>query len=138
MTPQSVPANTAPTPQAKLLPNPKARLQDQFHEVARFKHVSWRTESTYWQWVVRYLRMRDVVGDFLRLNFDFRQFLKKADFAFVAFIVNRRIGNVTAHLLGAVYLHDGGAGFDFQRPGLGCHSFLHVYLTRNVQLLDFC
>jgi len=39
-----------------LLPNPKARLQDQFHEVARLKHLSLRTEQSYWEWVVRYLR----------------------------------------------------------------------------------
>jgi integron integrase len=38
------------------LPNPNARLKDQFHEVARFKHISWRTEETYWSWVVRFLK----------------------------------------------------------------------------------
>jgi hypothetical protein len=38
----------------RLVPNPKARLRDQFHEVARFKHLSLRTEQTYWDWVVRY------------------------------------------------------------------------------------
>jgi integrase len=36
--------------------NPKARLRDQLHEVARFRHLSSRTESTYWEWVVRYLK----------------------------------------------------------------------------------
>jgi integrase len=40
----------------RLLPNPKAKLKDQFHAVARFKHLSLRTELTYWEWVVRYLR----------------------------------------------------------------------------------
>ncbi len=39
-----------------LLPNPKGKLQDQFHEVARFKHLSYRTEGAYWEWVVRYLK----------------------------------------------------------------------------------
>ena len=40
----------------RLLPNPKARLKDQFHEVARFKHLSPRTECSYWEWAVRYLK----------------------------------------------------------------------------------
>lgn len=40
----------------KLTPNPKAKLRDQFHEVARFKYLSERTETSYWQWVVRYLK----------------------------------------------------------------------------------
>jgi hypothetical protein len=31
----------------KLVPNPKARLREQFHEVARFKYLSARTEITY-------------------------------------------------------------------------------------------
>jgi len=38
------------------LPNPKARLRDQFHEVARFRHLSPRTETAYWGWVVRFLK----------------------------------------------------------------------------------
>jgi integron integrase len=56
MTPQSIPAKTAGTPLGRLLPNPKARLKDQFHEVARFKHLSPRTECSYWEWAVRYLK----------------------------------------------------------------------------------
>ena len=40
----------------KLLPNQNAKLKDQFHEVARFKYLSGRTEGTYWQWVVRFLK----------------------------------------------------------------------------------
>ncbi|MCC6823851.1 MAG: integron integrase [Verrucomicrobia subdivision 3 bacterium] len=39
-----------------LIPNPKARLRDQFHEVCRFKYFSQRTEDSYWQWVVRFLK----------------------------------------------------------------------------------
>jgi integron integrase len=39
-----------------LVPNPKAKLKDQFHEVARFKYLSSRTEATYWQWVVRFIK----------------------------------------------------------------------------------
>ena len=49
------PGNTA-RPLGKLVPNPKARLRDQFHEVCRFKYFSERTETSYWQWVVRYLK----------------------------------------------------------------------------------
>ena len=52
----SIPAKTASVPLDKLLPNPKARLKDQFHEIARFKHLSSRTETTYWEWVVRFLK----------------------------------------------------------------------------------
>lgn len=48
----------------KLQPNPKARLKDQFHEVARFKHLSTRTETTYWEWVVRFLKFhKERAGD---------------------------------------------------------------------------
>ncbi len=39
----------------RLVPNPKAKLRDQFHEVARFKHLSLRTEQTYWDWTRRFL-----------------------------------------------------------------------------------
>jgi hypothetical protein len=46
----------------KLVPNPKARLREQFHEVARFKYLSARTEATYWQWVVRFLRFHRRTG----------------------------------------------------------------------------
>ena len=38
-----------------LVPNPKLRLRAQFHEVARFQHLSLRTERTYWDWARRYL-----------------------------------------------------------------------------------
>lgn len=43
-------------PAEKLRANPKGRLQDQVHEVARFKHLSLRTEQCYWEWVMRYLK----------------------------------------------------------------------------------
>ncbi len=42
--------------QAKLIPNPKLKLRDQFHEVMRFKHFSQRTEESYWQWILRFLK----------------------------------------------------------------------------------
>jgi len=56
MTPQSLSARAAGAPLGRLLPNPKARLKDQFHDVARFKHLSPRTECSYWEWTVRYLK----------------------------------------------------------------------------------
>ncbi len=39
----------------RLVPNPKARLREQFHEVCRFKHLSVRTEEAYWGWLRRFL-----------------------------------------------------------------------------------
>jgi integron integrase len=53
--PQKLPAKTAfgPKGQDGLVPNPKARLKDQFHEVCRFRHVALRTEESYWAWIVR-------------------------------------------------------------------------------------
>ncbi|NBR87868.1 MAG: integron integrase [Verrucomicrobia bacterium] len=47
------PANAAPF--GRLVPNPKARLRDQIHEVCRFKHLSPRTEEAYWGWLRRFL-----------------------------------------------------------------------------------
>jgi integron integrase len=51
------PAITAPArrPRERLIPNPKARLREQFHEVCRFRHLSERTEEAYWGWVRRFL-----------------------------------------------------------------------------------
>lgn len=43
-------------PLGRFLPNPKARLREQFREVARFQHLSLRTEEAYWDWVVRFLK----------------------------------------------------------------------------------
>src|SRR5438132_5614646 len=42
--------------QVQIIPNPKGRLQEQFHEVCRFRHVAVRTDETYWGWVVRLVR----------------------------------------------------------------------------------
>lgn len=39
----------------RLIPNPKAKLRDQFHEVARFRQLAYRTEEAYWDWVHRFL-----------------------------------------------------------------------------------
>jgi integron integrase len=46
-------ANTAL--KEKLIPNPKARLQEQVREVMRFHHYSIRTEEAYWQWIKRFI-----------------------------------------------------------------------------------
>ena len=42
-------------PRGRFLPNPKARLKEQFHAVCRFKHLALRSEEAYWGWVVRLL-----------------------------------------------------------------------------------
>src|SRR5260221_10910572 len=66
------PRNTAWRTPARegLVPNPKARLKVQFHEVCRFKHLASRSEEAYWAWVVRLVRFfdskihpRDLNGD---------------------------------------------------------------------------
>jgi hypothetical protein len=45
MSSQALSANTAVAPLERVLPNPKLKLKDQFHEVARFKHLSFRTRK---------------------------------------------------------------------------------------------
>ena len=63
MTPQPLAAKAEGPILGRLLPNPKARLKDQFHEAARFRHLSYRTETSYWQWTVRFLKFhRDRAG----------------------------------------------------------------------------
>ncbi|HFQ91104.1 MAG TPA: integron integrase [Desulfobulbus sp.] len=37
-------------------PNPKLKLMDQVREVLRYYHYSYRTESTYCQWILRYIK----------------------------------------------------------------------------------
>ena len=50
-------SGSAPDPRATgFIPNPKARLQEQVHEVMRFFHYSRRTEEAYWGWIVRFLK----------------------------------------------------------------------------------
>src|ERR1051325_3358232 len=55
MAPQIVPTKAAFYESAKVIPNPKAKLLDQVREVMRVKHYSLRTESTYVQWIKRYI-----------------------------------------------------------------------------------
>ena len=49
-------------PLERLVPNPKARLREQFHEVCRFKRMAERTEEAYWGWVRRLLVFSKVDG----------------------------------------------------------------------------
>lgn len=39
----------------QFVPNPKARLRQQVHEVMRFHHYSFRTEEAYWEWIRRFI-----------------------------------------------------------------------------------
>lgn len=47
--------NATLQPRDRLIPNPKLRLRAQVAEVCRFRHMSLRTEDTYWQWIRRYV-----------------------------------------------------------------------------------
>lgn len=73
-------------PLGKLVPNPKAKLRDQFHEVARFKYFSERTEETYWQWVVRYLKFHRQEGQWRHP----RELPASAIAAFLSDLANRQ------------------------------------------------
>ena len=42
--------------QPKFNPNPKFKLMDQVREVLRYHHYAYRTEQTYCQWILRYIR----------------------------------------------------------------------------------
>jgi hypothetical protein len=49
-------------PRQAFIANPQAPLRQQLREVMRFFHYSQRTEDTYWQWIVRYLRFHKRAG----------------------------------------------------------------------------
>ena len=42
--------------QRKFQPNPKSKLMDQVREVLRYHHYAYKTEKTYCQWILRYIR----------------------------------------------------------------------------------
>jgi len=42
--------------QSKFHPNPNLKLMDQVREVLRYHHYAYRTEQTYCQWILRYIR----------------------------------------------------------------------------------
>ena len=44
--------------QAGFIPNPKLKLLEQVSEVMRFKHYSIRTETTYREWIKRFIFFR--------------------------------------------------------------------------------
>lgn len=54
--PEPQPGPGVHRPKEGLIPNPKASLKEQVHEVMRFHHYARRTELTYWGWIVRFLR----------------------------------------------------------------------------------
>ena len=40
----------------KFRPDPKLRLMDQVRQVLRYHHYAYRTENTYCDWIVRYIK----------------------------------------------------------------------------------
>ena len=58
-----MPSEMRRTKAAFVLANPKAKLIDQMREVLRVKHYALRTEQSYCDWVVRFLKFhRDRTG----------------------------------------------------------------------------
>ena len=45
-----------PKSKPKFKPNPSLRLMDQVREVLRYHHYAYRTEQSYCQWILRYIR----------------------------------------------------------------------------------
>jgi len=43
----------------KFRPNPDLKLMDQVRQVLRYHHYAYRTEQTYCQWIVRFIRFFD-------------------------------------------------------------------------------
>ena len=59
-----MPSEMRRTKAAFVLANPKAKLIDQMRKVLRVKHYALRTEQSYCDWVVRFLKFhRDRTGD---------------------------------------------------------------------------
>ncbi|MEO7297665.1 MAG: integron integrase [Verrucomicrobiota bacterium] len=50
-------------PREYFLPNPKLRLREQLREVARFRHISLRTEQAYWEWMRRFIQFHRKQGN---------------------------------------------------------------------------
>ncbi len=44
------------TSENKFRPDPKLKLMDQVREVLRYHHYAYRTEQTYCDWIVRYVK----------------------------------------------------------------------------------
>ena len=43
----------------KFRPDPQLRLMDQVRQVMRYHHYAYRTEKTYCDWIVRYIKFHD-------------------------------------------------------------------------------
>jgi hypothetical protein len=81
------PANTSSRPQAGFVPNPKLRLREQVHELARYRQLSVRTEEAYLGWIRRpgsavcAVDMREMVvprhANWLEKTWNFRRTLVK-------------------------------------------------------------
>ena len=41
---------------SKFRPDPKAKLMEQVRQVLRYHHYAYRTEQTYWDWILRYIK----------------------------------------------------------------------------------
>ena len=42
--------------QSKFKPDPKLKLMDQVRQVLRYHHYAYRTEQTYCEWIVRFIK----------------------------------------------------------------------------------
>jgi hypothetical protein len=42
----------------KFRPDPKLKLMDQVRQVLRYHHYAYRTEQTYCDWIVRYIKFQ--------------------------------------------------------------------------------
>ena len=40
----------------KFIPDPKLRLMDQLRQILRYHHYAYRTERTYCDWIIRFIR----------------------------------------------------------------------------------
>ena len=50
MNPETIPTKAAGNPANQTVASPK--LRDEFHAAARLRHLAFRTEEAYWDWVV--------------------------------------------------------------------------------------
>ena len=101
-------------PRDHFLPNPKLRLRKQLREVARFRHVSLRTEQAYWEWMRRYIVFHGKKHPRELAEKEVRDFL-------VDLAVKRRVAAATQNqaLNALVFLYRqvlGKAGENVQRP----------------------
>lgn len=44
----------------KFRPDPQLRLLDQVRQVLRYHHYAYRTEQTYFDWIIRYVKFHGV------------------------------------------------------------------------------